>query len=141
MSDYQDVTKLSERITKISQRSVVLFDDVDTMIKTREEIDSMDGKEKKEYYCYIQTVMNILDGAISPNEVVFVACTNYIDKLDSAFKRKSRFDLQLKIDMINYNNAKNMCDYYGIDEDVLDKHNIVFPCTPADIKSLIFSNL
>lgn len=139
MSDYKETKELAERVSRIPSNSVVLLDDVDTMIKSRNEIDKMSSSNQKDYYSYIQSVMNMLDGAISPNKVVFVACTNYIDKLDDAFKRPSRFDLQLEISNITYDDAVRMCNYYGVDVNVLQ--GIELPCSPAKLKHIIFNNV
>ena len=139
IQDIYPEKELAERVSRIPSNSVVLLDDVDTMIKSRNEIDKMSSSNQKDYYSYIQSIMNMLDGAISPNKVVFVACTNYIDKLDDAFKRPSRFDLQMEISNITYDDAVRMCNYYGVDVNVLQ--GIELPCSPAKLKHIIFNNV
>ena len=39
-----------------------------------------------------------MDGSIEQNGPIFMATTNYIDKIDSALKRAGRFDILLNLD-------------------------------------------
>lgn len=146
LNDYDKAKELSERVMRIPSNSVVLLDEVDTMIKSREEIQKMDSDVKKEYEGYLQTLNGILDGAVSPNKVVFVATTNEIEKLDYAFKRDGRFDLKLNIGYMSKEDAIDMCKSYNIPVDKLDNlirniNKLENPITPSTVKKLIFDNL
>jgi hypothetical protein len=67
----------------------------------------------------LETLLSIMDGSIEQNGPIFMATTNYIDKIDSALKRAGRFDILLNldnacpetiIDMINHFYTKNNID-------------------------------
>lgn len=57
----------------------------------------------------LTTVLNIFDGIMTPDGLIFVITTNTIDKLDPALFRPGRIDLCLEIKPIGYNLIKKMC--------------------------------
>ena len=84
-----------------------------------------------------------MDSVNSPNNVVFVATTNYVDTLDSAVTRKGRFDKMIEINGISKSTAKRMCEGFNVPEDkmkkILDnKPDIINPC---DLQTEILENI
>ena len=57
----------------------------------------------------LTTILNIFDGIMTPDGLIFVITTNTIDKLDPALFRPGRIDLCLEIKPIGYNLIKKMC--------------------------------
>lgn len=53
------------------------------------EINSDDVEDK----LTLSHLLNILDGTLSRDDMIFIATTNYIDKLDKALIRPGRFDI------------------------------------------------
>lgn len=57
----------------------------------------------------LTTILNIFDGVMTPDGLIFVITTNAIDKLDPALFRPGRIDLCIEIKPINYELIKKMC--------------------------------
>jgi len=87
----------------------------------------------------LDLLLNFIDGPLSPNEVIFIATTNHIEKLDPALIRSGRFDHKFFIDYLDIDLAKTMCDRYKIGYDILN--NIEFPCSASVIQNKIFANV
>lgn len=68
------------------------------------------------------TFLNILDGVHDLNNIVFLATTNYPERLGSRiFNRPSRFDKRFKIGMPKSESRKAYLTHKGITEDVIDQ--------------------
>jgi len=133
----------------IPPRTVVLFEDIDCLVSTREprqgRIMSPEAWKKQEEEASspvneiikmnIHFLLNFLDGTNSPENVIFVATTNYIENLDPAIIRPGRFDHHFKMDKINREMAENICDNWEVDYDILNE--VQFPATVAEIQSHI----
>lgn len=100
-----DVTNISEidlsMLTNLINNDnnckyIVLFEDIDTMMLDRQGLDQNNETVKK-YKDNINRLLQFLDSSSSPNNVIFIATTNYYDKLDKALIREGRFDLKLKV--------------------------------------------
>ncbi len=58
----------------------------------------MEDLDKHQNEYWVGEMLNILDGVHTPDKVVFLATTNYIDKIDKRFtNRPSRFDRRIEI--------------------------------------------
>jgi len=113
--------ELTSALNSINPKQVVLLEDIDCAVGDRET----DGVARS-----FELLLQILDGALSPTNVVFIATTNYIEKLDSAFLREGRFDYKFKFDDFDYNLASKMCEAYGLKpKDILE--NEAMPINPA----------
>lgn len=109
----QRIDEFIRLITRIPSESVILFEEIDTIVSNREE--------NKENNQLLGLLLNVIDGAMSPEEVVFVATTNYIDRLDKALIRAGRFDLKLEFKKLGYKDSIKMVEYYGGDINMLEK--------------------
>lgn len=124
--------ELKERINRVTEKSVILFEDIDCIIsdRTNENI-----SEKSKFI--IGTVLNILDGVNSPNNVIFLATTNHIDKIDDAILRNGRFDLVAEISKIDRETAEEMVQSFNSS---LDLNNYAFPINPSYLQNEILNN-
>ena len=52
-------------------------------------------------------LLNLLQGTITPDNLIFIATTNCIDNIDPAFYRHGRFDIRLNM---------KLCDRYQINK-------------------------
>lgn len=110
---------IGEVVTAIDadkDRYVILLDEIDTLFKSRDDQDTT--QEQKEA---VSKLLALLDSAQSPNNVVFVATTNYIDRLDKAVIREGRFDKQYCIKNISKQTAIKMCYSFGLTHDEINK--------------------
>lgn len=81
-------------ISKVPSKSVIVFEDIDCHINDR---------DIKNDEVSFSTLLNVMDGLYSPSDVIFILTTNKIEKLDEAFLRKGRVDLQLCLDYPDVN--------------------------------------
>ena len=74
---------------------------------------------------------------------IVCATTNYYDRLDDAVKRFGRFDLTIKLDKFNLDEAEEMCSIYGLTLSQIYKEpydtNTEF--NPAHIQALCMENI
>ena len=82
------------------------------------------------------------DGVNYPISIV-IATTNYYDKLDPAVKRYGRFDLTIKMDNFNKDEAQEMCDIYGLELNkvVKNSNSNKFSISPAKLQALCLKNI
>lgn len=94
-----------------------------------EEIDSVfpssRDNAKKEQIEKINLLLQFLDGPMSPNNTIFIATTNYIDKLDAAMKRDFRFDIKIKMDEFDKDAALDMCRKFNVSPESIDLESIL----------------
>ena len=89
--DTDDLRMLPEAMTFIKKiepdrRIIVILEDIDAYLNTTAS----------------SMLLNILDGTMRCNGVVFIATTNYIEKLEARYKnRPSRFDLVIEFPLPN----------------------------------------
>ena len=116
--------------------TVFIFEDIDCLVSSREnnELNTQDSQRKLS----LHEVLNFIDGIISPSSAIFIATTNYLDKIDSALIRPGRFDITYEVPYINYELAVTMCNQFNVSTSVLD--DIEFPVSPAVIQNKILFN-
>ena len=136
--DNINISEVTSCIDADEDRYVVLLDEIDTIFKSREDANSSEASQKR-----ITKLLTFLDSVNSPNNVVFVATTNYVDTLDPAVTRKGRFDKMIEINGISKSTAKRMCEGFNVPEDkmkkILDnKPDIINPC---DLQTEILENI
>jgi broad-specificity NMP kinase len=133
LNSYENEEELISRIVKVKKKSVILFEDIDcyhNIVRGREEV------AKNAKAITLSTLLNIFDGVISPEGVIFIATTNHIDKIDPALLRSGRFDIKIQLENLSVEDSKAMCDYWRVSNDCLEKEE--FPINPAYLQSLIF---
>ena len=107
--DTLDTNGLSTIINNDNKTYIVLLEDIDTLYNLdRNNNANMDEKK------IINKMLQFLDSSISPNNVIFIATTNHIDRLDSAIKRDGRFDLKINVTGLSKENAIKMIKSFDI---------------------------
>ena len=140
-----DIAGISTTINADSSRYIILLDEIDVLFSNRDN----NSKDQNEA---ISKLLLLLDSVQSPDNVVFVATTNYVDRLDPALIRKGRFDKKIEIGNISYNTAVKMCRSFGIKDEgevelllaksKTDKNNNFNPATlQSDILEVMKSHL
>ena len=112
--------------------TVFLLEDIDYIFGKRENDRTPEEKANG------NTLLQLLDGADSQSNTVFIATTNHIEALDPAIIRDGRFDLKIHMDNFSTTLAEKMVKSIGISSEealheIIDhskeKHN------PAGIQS------
>lgn len=129
--DYKTAQDLINRISSIPEKSIISFEDIDTVITNRDK--------SEESSVLLGTILNILDGALSPSEVIFFATTNEIEKLDKALIRDGRFDLKIELNGLDKESAIKMMNHYKLDLKLLPKsENNLY--NPSEMVTLYLKN-
>lgn len=128
-----NISELTASINADTCQYVILLDEIDSIFVDRDDM-KMSKKERT------SKLLSFLDGPTSPTNVVFVATTNYIDKLDKATLRKGRFDLIVELTDIHEKAAINMCKGFKLKDSeintVLERVE-QFPVNPSTLQSII----
>lgn len=107
--DMTDST-LIKIIASRPKHSIILFEDIDCLfdnLNRNAEKDSGENTTKVTLSC----ILNILDGAYTPNDVIFIMITNNIDKLDDAIKRDGRTDMLIHVTKPNLDTKQNYLNF------------------------------
>lgn len=114
---------------------VIVFEELDKYFRNQQNmigggIDYMTD-EDGEYITNeskLQDFLQFFDGIDSPNNVIFVATTNYIEDIEPALIRRGRFDLTLEMNKIDYKLAsemiKDMCPHKEVSEYIQEGQEI-----------------
>ncbi len=89
-----DLSVLTVMLDQDADRYIVLFEDIDTLFLNRDDSTVTD----KDYNNIINKLLQFLDSNTSPTDVIFIATTNHIERLDKALLRDGRFDLKVKVE-------------------------------------------
>lgn len=127
---------MATAISEHSMRSnrIILFEDIDYIFGKREQDRTPEEKANG------QAILQLLDGASSASNVIFIATTNAKDSLDPALVRDGRFDLKAYMGDLDKEYAVKMCNSMTItDEDKQNEllSNLEFPVNPAHLQNLI----
>lgn len=118
---------------------VVLIEDFDMYLKSREEIENvkigLDQKKQKDFNQ--NAIFQLLDGVYSTDDTIYVATTNYKDRIDSALIRYGRFDIQEELNYFSKDDAVQCVKLLGYDKSVLDSMSIEYPVQPSYLQSKI----
>lgn len=114
--DMTDAT-LIKVIAGRPDKSIILFEDIDCLfsnLKRNDDKEVVKDDEKKKddgNKVTLSCILNILDGAYTPEDVIFILTTNHIDKLDDAIRRDGRTDVKLKITRPNIATITRYLEY------------------------------
>lgn len=115
---------------------IVLLEDFDMYFENREQ-----GDVDKSRSMEVQNIIfQLLDGVYSTEDTIYIATTNYIEKLDKALIRSGRFDIKEELTFLTKKECLNIVENFGYDSKVLDKMNLEYPCQPSYIQSLIMEH-
>lgn len=106
-----DLNELTQSINfDDNEKYIVLLEDIDTLFLNRKKgIDKEDAS-------VINKLLQFLDSNSSPTNVIFIATTNHIDRLDEALLRDGRFDLKVEILELDKSTAIEYCKSFGLSE-------------------------
>ena len=82
-------------------------------------------------------LFQLLDGILSVNNLVIIATTNYLDRLDEGLIRPGRFSIQVEFDYFDEEMALRVANNFGLDKKFLDEMNLSYPVQPSYLQDLI----
>ena len=132
-----NITEVVESINADNNRYVILIDEIDTIFTSRDEDNITDSQKVR-----TSKLLSLLDSQQSPNNVIFVATTNYIDKLDKAVIRKGRFDMSIELGNISKDTALEMCKSFNLTKEQSMKAISEFEgreINPAELQNVILT--
>lgn len=111
-----DLDKLSKAIMVDEERTyIVLLEDIDTLFLNRGDKDV-----SREDNAIINKLLQFLDSNTSPSNVIFIATTNHVDRLDPALLRAGRFDIKVEIRELVEEDLRKFCKYFLLDDEAID---------------------
>lgn len=121
----------------LTRKKIFVFEDIDIVATRRDEqdnksVDCMDANKN------FNILLQILDGYLSRPDVIKIATTNYIEKIDPALIRFGRFDLKIKMGDFDRPLAEKMCKNFRVSTKLLDL--VSFPVNPAELQACIMEN-
>lgn len=130
------ITRLRDQI---DGTIVVLIEDFDMFFKSREELENieLDVEKKKQKDNNQNAIFQMLDGMFSTDNTIYVATTNYKDRIDSALIRYGRFDIQEELDYFSYEEAIEAINLLGYNKEILDSLSLNYPIQPSFLQSKI----
>jgi GTP-binding protein EngB required for normal cell division len=112
---------------KEEKEKIIVLEDIDIIFE-----------ERKKSPARLHNLLQMLDGIDSLSNTIYIATTNYIDRLDSALIRAGRFDVRIEIPEFDKSDAKKFVNMFGYDESILSKLDInEYPVQPALLQSKI----
>ena len=128
---FMNIPEITESIVADETTYVILIDEIDTLFVSRDIQDASEIQKEK-----TAKLLAFLDSPQSPTNVIFVATTNYIERLDKALLRKGRFDIVEEMGDISRPVAMEMCKSFDLTEDegneLLNGHESVNPAQLQD---------
>lgn len=139
-NDCKSDGELIKAFNTVPNDSIIVLEDVDAMFAAR---DRKNKNEDKEIHGLTTSgLLNAVDGISGSHGRLFFVTTNHIDKLDPAFFRKGRCDVNEKLEYADKEIAVNMIEYMIGKEHVESIcNNLTFPCPQSDIQNEIIKNV
>lgn len=93
----------------VKPKSLVIMEDIDACDLFIQIDDDSTKRSGKNNGISLSGLLNCLDGLLTPNEIVFIITTNYLNKMDQALIRKGRIDSIIHIGHMSKQNMIDMC--------------------------------
>lgn len=128
-SSIPQVREMAER----NKGMIILLEDIDYIFGKRETEFTQEEKARS------NALLQLLDGADSMPNVVFIATTNNLSSLDKAITRDGRFDLKIEMNNISKEIAEQMCSglYLTQEQTTSILSNETFPINPSYLQNKI----
>lgn len=124
---------------KYNETIIVLIEDFDMYFKNREEVndEKSNSEENQRKENNQNAIFQLLDGIYSTDNTIYIATTNYRDRIDPALIRYGRFDIQEELDYFDYDKALECVKLLGYGKKELDGFNLEYPVQPAYLQSKV----
>ena len=121
--DKLDVQTLTSCFNADNKTYICLLEDIDTLYTINRDEQNENGNTEvmdKDDRKVINKLLQFLDSNSSPDNVIFIATTNYVDKLDEALLREGRFGKKFYIGPITEVEARKMIKSFDCDDEMAE---------------------
>lgn len=135
----KSIKEILDMRRKYDRTLIVLIEDFDMYFKSREELENMeeDINLKKQKDFNQNAIFQLLDGMYSTDNTIYIATTNYKNRIDPALIRCGRFDIQEELEYFEKEDALKAIELLGYDSDVLESFNLEYPVQPSTLQSKV----
>lgn len=130
------VQYVQDKKSNKDSKFIILVEDIDLIFPDRRE----KGKSKKEQDENLELTnyfFQVLDGALSSSNLMVIATTNYIERLDPALIRDGRFDFKIEVNGLNYETATKICRKFNVDPEQIHLYQWETPISPATLQAIL----
>lgn len=111
IQNYVDASKQTQKNEKVN-----------LVEKEYVKIEQIKSKDDENNQCIIKSIsdnditlsslLNVLDGILESNNIIYIITTNYPDKIDKALLRPGRINFTIDFKKASYNTIKEMLEYF-----------------------------
>lgn len=123
LNDMDKDVKLIDCITELKRGSILILEDIDTQAVSQDR--SKEAEDNRQVS--LGSLLNVLDGPMTPDGLVTIMTSNFADNIDPALKRPGRIDLIEEIGYLDDTQLKGIfANFYGAEcrdlPSVINKH-------------------
>lgn len=135
----QSISEILKMRKKYDGTIIVLIEDFDMFFKSRAEIENieLDIEQKNTKAMNQNAIFQLLDGVYSTENTIYIATTNYKERIDEALIRYGRFDIQEELGYFSRADAEKCVGLLGYDADILDEMDLEYPVQPSFLQSKV----
>ena len=129
LSDLKTDADLTQMVSQLGYRSMLLLEDIDVLHAAGNRDDTEAGGMT------LSGLLNVLDGAATPEGLVTVMTTNHIDKLDDALLRPGRADRKVELGHLTQEQLNRLVDTFlgGHDKGMILERDDLAPAEVIEI--------
>lgn len=105
--------------------------------KVSKSENSSDVEEKPAEPVTLSTLLNVLDGLMTPDGLVVLATTNHPENLDPAMMRSGRFDLDIMIEPLQWPQFVEMAELFEETDGIETLQEIYQPTPGANLRAML----
>ncbi len=117
--------------------TILVLEDIDRVATLQKEDKSSKDELGKLFQTNLTTLLNLLDGLLTPHGLITIATTNHIENLDEALVRAGRFDMKIEISSPTDQQKREMCKRfnYNYNEEIAKANSM------SSVQSIIFNKV
>ena len=131
----KDLDNLEDTLRFLHKGMILLIEEIDTFVKKRSETSELSTEDATR----LGNLLNLIDGISTPEDLIVIATTNYIDKLDDALIREGRFDLKFEMKYLEKSEVQEIIKEKGLNFNSFDK--LEYPIAPCKLQLEIMKKL
>ncbi|BAT92670.1 hypothetical protein VIGAN_07146800 [Vigna angularis var. angularis] len=119
LTTVQDNNELKNLILAMSNRSMLVIEDIDCTIKLQNREEDGEAVKNGDNKITLSGLLNVIDGLWSccGEERIFILTTNHKEKLDPALLRPGRMDMHIHLSYCNFSAFEQLAfNYLGISQ-------------------------